>query len=67
MHYLIFLLALTGLLISSNYFTNSAEAIGKYLKLPSFVVGVFIVGIGTSLPELISGILSVNKGSFDGL
>lgn len=63
MHYLIFLLALTGLLISSNYFTNSAEAIGKYLKLPSFVVGVFIVGIGTSLPELISGILSVNKGS----
>ncbi len=63
MHYLVFLLALTGLLISSNYFTNSAEAIGKYLKLPSFVVGVFIVGIGTSLPELISGIISVNKGA----
>lgn len=63
MHYLVFLLALAGLLISSNYFTNSAEAIGKYLKLPSFVVGVFIVGIGTSLPELISGILSVNKGA----
>ncbi len=63
MHYLIFLLALTGLLISSNYFTNAAEAIGKYLKLPSFVIGVFIVGIGTSLPELISGILSVSKGS----
>lgn len=63
MHYLVFLLALAGLLISSNYFTNSAEAIGKYLKLPSFVIGVFIVGIGTSLPELISGILSVNKGA----
>ncbi|MFC4816719.1 sodium:calcium antiporter [Flavobacterium sp. GCM10023249] len=63
MHYFIFSLALIGLLVSSNYFTNAAEAIGKYLKLPSFVVGVFIVGIGTSLPELISGILSVNKGA----
>ncbi|MFC7772312.1 sodium:calcium antiporter [Flavobacterium sp. GCM10027622] len=63
MHYFIFSLALIGLLVSSNYFTNAAEAIGKYLQLPSFVVGVFIVGIGTSLPELISGILSVNKGA----
>ena len=63
MHYLIFVLALTLLLVASNYFTKSAETIGNYLKLPAFVVGVFIIGIGTSLPELISGILSVNKGA----
>lgn len=61
MHYLIFILALIGLLISSNFFTKSAEIIGKYLGLPTFVVGVFIVGIGTSLPELISGIISVKS------
>jgi cation:H+ antiporter len=29
--------------------------------LPTFVIGVFIVGIGTSLPELISGIIAVKK------
>ena len=63
MHYLIFVLALSGLLLSARYFTSSAETIGKFLGLPTFVIGVFIVGIGTSLPELISGIISVRKGA----
>jgi len=63
MHYLIFILALTGLLLAANFFTESAETIGKYLGLPPFVVGVFIVGIGTSLPELIAGIISVKNQS----
>lgn len=63
MHYLIFILALSGLLLSARFFTKSAETIGKYFGLPTFVIGVFIVGIGTSLPELISGIISVNKQS----
>ncbi len=59
---LIFLAALTILLIASNFFTNSAEKIGAFFKLPAFVIGVFIVGIGTSLPELVSAILSVQHG-----
>lgn len=59
---LIFIASLAALLISANFFTKSAEIIGSWLKLPSFVIGVFIVGIGTSLPELISGILSINNG-----
>lgn len=63
MHYLIFILALTGLLLSAKLFTKSAETFGKYLGFPSFVIGVFIVGIGTSLPELISGIISVSNQS----
>jgi cation:H+ antiporter len=61
MHYLLFALALAGLLLSARFFTMSAETIGKYFGLPAFVIGVFIVGIGTSLPELITGIISVNK------
>jgi cation:H+ antiporter len=63
MHYLIFILALLGLLFSAKFFTKSAETIGTYFGLPTFVIGVFIVGIGTSLPELISGIISVQKQS----
>lgn len=59
---LIFVVALGVLIVSSDFFTDSASAIGNYLKLPAFVVGVFIVGIGTSLPELVSGILSVVRG-----
>jgi cation:H+ antiporter len=63
MHYFIFIIALLVLLTAARFFTSAAENFGKYLKLPSFVVGVFIVGIGTSLPELISGIISVKNQS----
>lgn len=63
MHYLIFIIALVVLLTAAKLFTGAAETLGAYLKLPTFVVGVFIVGIGTSLPELISGIIAVNKNS----
>ncbi|HLP21460.1 MAG TPA: sodium:calcium antiporter [Chitinophagales bacterium] len=62
---LIFISAIAALLVSARLFTQAAEEIGKYLRLPSFVIGVFIVGIGTSLPELISGTLSVQKGLSD--
>lgn len=63
MYYIIFIFSLLGLLTLARFFTQSAETIGKFLRLPSFVVGVFIVGIGTSLPELISGIISVTNNS----
>lgn len=59
---LIFAVSLAVLIIAAKFFTNAAEALGKWLGLPTFVIGIFIVGIGTSLPELISGILSVKQG-----
>lgn len=59
---LIFAAALTALLVSARFFTDAAETLGKWMGLPAFVIGVFIVGIGTSLPELVSGILSVQQG-----
>lgn len=59
---LIFIAALAVLIVAARFFTNAAETLGKWLGLPSFVIGIFIVGIGTSLPELISGILSVKQG-----
>jgi cation:H+ antiporter len=59
---LIFLVALAVLLLAAHFFTQAAETIGAWLGFPAFVIGVFIVGVGTSLPELISGILSVQKG-----
>lgn len=60
--FLIFFIALAALLFSAQLFTTAAEKLGAWLGMPSFIIGVFIVGIGTSLPELISSILAVNKG-----
>lgn len=59
----VFLLSLTVLLVSSKFFTTAAEKLGLHFGLSPFVIGVFIIGIGTSLPELISGFLAVNKGA----
>jgi len=60
--FLTFFIALAVLLFAARIFTNAAEQLGAWFGMPSFVIGVFIVGIGTSLPELISSILSVQKG-----
>jgi len=48
---------------SSDYFTRSAEKIGLYFGMPAFIVGVTIVALGTSLPELVSSIMAVLHGS----
>jgi len=58
----IFVASLAVLAKSSGYFTDSAEVIGKYFKLPAFIIGVTIVAIGTSLPELISSLFAVYNG-----
>lgn len=60
---LIFVLSLAALLYAARLFTKAAELIGGWMGLPSFVIGIFIVGIGTSLPELISGILAAQEGA----
>ncbi|MBU1032484.1 MAG: calcium/sodium antiporter [Patescibacteria group bacterium] len=55
----IFILSLLVLIRSANYFTDAAIKIGLYLGIPSFIVGVTIIAVGTSLPELISSIIAV--------
>lgn len=59
----VFVLSLAMLIKSSDYFTGSAEKLGIYFGLPHFIVGVTIVAIGTSLPELVSSLAAVAMGS----
>lgn len=59
----VFLVSLIVLSKSADYFTESAEKIGLHLKMPLFFVGVTIVAIGTSLPELASSIVAVMSGA----
>ena len=59
----IFIVSLAFLVKGSDYFIESAEKIGVFFKIPSFIIGVSIVAFGTSLPELISSIIAVLKDS----
>lgn len=60
---LIFIASLFILIKASDYFVDSAETIGLHIGLPSFIVGVTIVSIGTSLPELITAVYAVSKNA----
>ena len=60
---LVFILSLAVLIISADFFIKSSEKIGASLGIPSFIVGVTLVALGTSLPELITSIIAVMEGA----
>ena len=54
------------LLFSGGHFTvNGAVAMAESLGLSQLVIGVVIVGIGTSLPELITSVIAIAKKQTD--
>jgi len=58
----IFIISLTALIKASDLFIDSAEKIGIAFHIPGFIIGVTIVSIGTSLPELLTSIIAMLKG-----
>ena len=59
----IFVVSLFCLIKASDFFTDAAEKIGISLGISPFLVGVTIVSVGTSLPELISSVVAVFQDS----
>ena len=57
----IFIISLVVLIKSADFFTESSEKVGIDLKIPQFIVGIAIVSIGTSLPELATSVIAVFK------
>ncbi len=58
-----FFISLAVLIKAADCFTNSAGKVGRFFGLSPFIIGVTIVSIGTSLPELASSISAVLKGA----
>lgn len=59
---IIFIASLAVLIKAADIFTDNSEKLGLALKIPSFIVGVTIVSIGTSLPELATSLIAVFRG-----
>jgi cation:H+ antiporter len=55
--------AVFGLLRGADFFVAGASTLGQRWGLGSFVVGVLIVGLGTSLPELATALAAVLSGT----
>lgn len=58
----VFIVSLAVLVKAADYFTNHSEKIGLIVGISPFIIGVTIVSIGTSLPELATSIASVLQG-----
>lgn len=58
----IFLVSLVVLVKGADLLLKSAEKMGVALGLSPFIVGVVIVGLGTSFPELVSSFVAMFRG-----
>lgn len=57
------LLGLVVLVISSDRFVDGAAATARHFGMPSLLIGMVIVGFGTSAPELVVSVLSAMQGN----
>lgn len=57
------LLGLAILVWSADVFIDGATALAKKLNVPSFLIGVIILGLGTSAPEMVVSVLAAIEGS----
>lgn len=60
----ILLLGFTILIIAAETTLLSAHDLSKEFDIPENVIGILIVGFGTSLPELIADLTAIRRGSF---
>ena len=62
---LFLILGLLALIVGSNYAVVNAEEIATMLNVPQVIIGLTIIAIGTSLPELAATISAIIKKKND--
>ena len=59
------ILGLVALVWGSNLTVESACALARYVGVSERVIGLTIIAIGTSLPELVTSVIAARKGESD--
>ena len=62
---LFLIIGMVLLIKGADFFVSGASAVASRLKVPSIFIGLTIVALGTSLPELSVSITSAISGSID--
>ncbi len=63
--YLYIVIGFAALIKGADFFVDGSCAIAKKLRIPNIVVGLTIVAMGTSLPELVASVVAARKGNSD--
>ncbi len=62
---LLIVAGLALILVGANYMTDGSAAIARRLNISGFIIGLTVVAIGTSMPEMVVSVISALKGSGD--
>lgn len=65
MEYIILIVSLIGIVFGADYLVTGAVSIARKFKVSDFVIGAAIVGVGTSMPELVVSFLGALQGNAD--
>ena len=65
MEYLILILSLAGIVFGADFLVAGAVSIARKYHVSNFVIGAAIVGVGTSMPELVVSFLGAVNGNAD--
>lgn len=62
MNWLFLILGLALILGGANFLTDGSAAVAKRFRVPEFIIGLTVIAIGTSTPELVVSVLSAIAG-----
>ena len=65
MEYIILIVTLIGIVFGADLLVAGAVSVARRYKVSDFVIGAAIVGIGTSVPELVVSFFGALKGNAD--
>ena len=65
MEYVILILSLAGIVFGADFLVTGAVSIARKYHVSDFVIGAAIVGVGTSMPELVVSFLGAANGNAD--
>ncbi len=65
MEYIILVISLIGIVLGADHLVAGAVSIARRYKVSDFVIGAAIVGVGTSMPELVVSFIGAVQGNPD--
>lgn len=63
MHYILLIVGFILLVKGADFFVDGSSSIARFFKIPSIIIGLTIVAMGTSAPEAAVSITAAMTGS----
>ncbi len=64
-YFLIFIIGLALLVFGGKTAVNGAVGVAEWFQVPKIIIGLTIIAVGTSLPELVTSVMATLRGQTD--